>query len=70
MTVWEPEAPEDAQKVLNTALEARGKKDYALFSTVCSPQFLAFVTKELFEATASGSTPTLRPITGSPTWAR
>jgi len=46
----EPEAPEEVQRVLNAALEARGKNDYALFSTVCSAQFLAFVTKERFEA--------------------
>ena len=47
-TVWQPEAPAEVQQVLNTALEARGKLDYALFSTVCSEQFLAFVTKEKF----------------------
>ena len=45
----EPEAPADVQQVLSTALEARGKLDYALFSTVCSGQFLAFVTKERFD---------------------
>jgi hypothetical protein len=49
VAVWEPEAPEEVQRILNTALEARGKMDYALFSTVCSAQFLAFVTKERFE---------------------
>jgi len=48
VTVWQPEAPAEVQQVLNTALEARGKLDYALFSTVCSEQFLAFVTKEKF----------------------
>lgn len=45
----EPEAPPEVQGVLSTALEARGKRDYALFSTVCSAEFLAFVTKERFE---------------------
>ncbi|HEX4139313.1 MAG TPA: hypothetical protein VHY09_03130 [Candidatus Methylacidiphilales bacterium] len=49
MTAWEPEAPAEVQRVLNTALEARGKMDYALFSTVSSGQFLAYVTKERFE---------------------
>ncbi len=50
VTVWEPEAPAEVQRVLNTAMEARGKNDYALFSSVCSAQFLAAVTKERFEA--------------------
>ena len=45
----EPEAPVEVQQVLATALEARGKLDYALFSTVCSGQFLAYVTKERFD---------------------
>ena len=45
-----PSSPVDVQQMLNTALEARGKKDYGLFSSVCSAQFLAFVTKELFMA--------------------
>ncbi len=45
----ESKAPADVQKVLDTALEARGRMDYALLGTVASPQFLAFVTKERFE---------------------
>ena len=49
VTAREPEAPAEVQRVLATALEARGKQDYALFSTVCSGQFLAFVTKERFD---------------------
>jgi hypothetical protein len=51
--VGEPEAPAEVQGVLRVALEARGKRDYALFCTVCSPQFLAFVTKEMFEANSA-----------------
>ncbi len=52
-TPREPQAPEDAQKVLDTALEARGKLDYALFCTVASESFKAYVTREMFE-TVSG----------------
>jgi len=50
VTAREPEAPAEVQRVLATALEARARNDYAHFSTVCSSQFLAFVTKERFEA--------------------
>ncbi len=57
VTVWEPEAPADVQRVLNTALEARGKMDYALLRTVCSEQFAAFVTKERFEAVSERLSP-------------
>jgi hypothetical protein len=38
------------QKILNTAMEARKQNDYTLFSSACSAQFLAYVTKERFEA--------------------
>lgn len=61
VTVREPEAPEEVQRILNTALEARGKMDYALFSTVCSGQFLAYVTKERFE----GASERLSPFFGA-----
>jgi Zn-dependent oligopeptidase len=46
----ETEAPADVQQVLNTCLEARKRRDYALLCTVCSEQFTAFVTQERFEA--------------------
>ena len=51
------EAPAEVQQVLATALEARGKMDYALFSTVCSEQFLAYVTKERFEQVSERPSP-------------
>ena len=49
VTVWEPEAPADVQQVLKTAMQGREKRDYALFCSVASDQFKAFVTKERFE---------------------
>jgi hypothetical protein len=57
VTVWEPEAPEDVQNILNTALEARGKLDYALLCTVVSPQFAASVTKQRFEEASERLSP-------------
>ena len=53
----EPEAPADVQRILNTALEARGKMDYALFCTVVSPQFAALVNKERFEGASERLSP-------------
>jgi Zn-dependent oligopeptidase len=53
----EPEASAEVQSVLNTALQARGTMDYALFRTVCSEPFAAFVTKEKFETVSERLSP-------------